>query len=67
MKRDDYKSVKNRKKQTHWINKISTAKHKEIIHFMITGETEEMVWYKEWKESNVGKTSKLHPHQRRVT
>ncbi len=54
----DYRYTSSRKKQSYWANKLSTAKHKRIIHFMITGETEEMVWYKEWKESNLGKLMK---------
>ena len=35
-KKTRYLSADNRKKQSYWANKLSTAKHKEIIHFMIT-------------------------------
>jgi len=46
----NYKSATNRKKHSYWANRLSTAKHKRIIHFMITGETDLMVFMKEEKE-----------------
>lgn len=62
MMRDDYKSAENRKKQSYWANKLSTAKHKRIIHFMITGETEDMRCYKRW--SNIMKERSLYFNSR---
>jgi hypothetical protein len=47
-----YTSAESRKKHSYWSNKLSTAKHKRIIHFMITGETEIMVFMKEEKEKS---------------
>jgi len=44
----DYQSLENRKKQSFWANKLSTAKHKRIMNFMIiegTNLIQKVYWY----------------------